>query len=387
MARVEKFERKSPAVETAEVALLVRGVDIYGIGTIAKLYANAWPEATFLCFGSGPLYDWLVERGSMVELIEDVATFKASGSLATLLKAPYALRQARRDALAAHRRIEGRGIRVLHTQWLPQQLVAGFMRPLGYSSVWQINNNMNPRRLLGLGRKLNHRLARWGADLLLPASDFIAANWKGCGVPIRTVRNAAEPLEMQASFGSAPPVKCLTAGRLEASKGHDVAVAAVLAARRAGCDITLDVFGGPLNDNPYADELSSAIAASNAEDFIKLRGFCEDLRHRHSQFHLGLQCRIDPEPCSLWVCETLVDGLPLIASATGGTPELVADGETGILVPPADAEALTEALVRICESPQRLTDLRDAARRRGASQFTAERLMGETLAAYSSLFT
>jgi glycosyltransferase involved in cell wall biosynthesis len=373
-------------IEPRHVAMLVQGSERYGIGTIERLYAAHWPELTFVCLGTGPLYDWLRARDARVELVEGLARFTAARSLRTLTQLPLVMREARRDARRIHDRLAGRAIRVVHTHWLPQQLIAGSMRRFGYRSVWQINNNMSLRRLGGLGVKLNHRLARWGADLLLPASDFIAANWHACGVPIRTIRNAAAPLwDTPTEPPRDGPVRCLVAGRLEASKGHHVAVEAVKRARQAGCDVTLDLYGGPLQASAYADSLRTRIAEVGLADAVQLKGFCDDLRRRHREYHLGLQCRLDPEPCSLWVCETLVDGLPLVASRTGGTPELVEDGTTGYLYTAGAADELAERLIELCRDRERLAHMRKAAFERGQRMFTIDRFLRETLEAYASL--
>jgi glycosyltransferase involved in cell wall biosynthesis len=292
------------------------------------------------------------------------------------------MRQTRQTAHRLANRLASEGVDIVHTHWLPQQLIAGWMRRRGFHSVWQINNNMNPNRLGGLGPTLNHRLARWGADLLLPASDFIAGFWQGSGVPMRTVRNAAEPMFEEPNTLEPTPIRCLVAARLEHGKGHHLAVEAVLAAREAGLEVRLDIAGGPMEDNPYADQLRERIASNQAEDAIRLLGFVSDLRARHQQYHLGLQCRIDPEPCSLWVCETLVDGLPLIASDSGGTPELVVDGETGRLFPAGDAETLGERLIELAGEPEALNRMRHAAFARGRAEFTADQFVKRTYAAY-----
>jgi spore coat protein SA len=55
-----------------------------------------------------------------------------------------------------------------------------------------------------------------------------------------------------------------------------------------------------------------------------------------------------PEPFSLTVPEAMSCGLPVVGTAHGGTPEIVEDGVTGLLVPPGDESALAEALVRLC---------------------------------------
>src|SRR6185369_9730805 len=173
----------------------------------------------------------------------------------------------------------------------------------------------------------------------------------------------------------------LISGRLEWAKGHHLAIAAVLAARAAGLPVELDVMGGPLEGNAYADELRRTIAAADAADAVRLLGFVKDARLRHQQYHLGLQCRIDPEPCSLWVCETLVDGLPLIASDSGGTPELVADGQTGLLFRAGEQADLTDKLITLARDPQRLAAMREATFQRGRLHFRLERFIAQTMEA------
>ena len=49
------------------------------------------------------------------------------------------------------------------------------------------------------------------------------------------------------------------------------------------------------------------------------------------------------------VCEAMNCGVPVVATAVDGTPEIVRDGETGLLVPPGDAPALADALARILD--------------------------------------
>jgi glycosyltransferase involved in cell wall biosynthesis len=380
-------ETSQPAAPTdKQVAMLCQGDEVYGIGTIEKLYATAMPEMSFVALGDGLLVDWLRGNGNRVDVVHGLAQFQDGGpSLLTLLRVPGVLARARRDAARIDALLRPRGIRIIHAHWRAQQVIAGFLRRRGYRSVWQINYTMNRKRLLGLGVKLNHRLVRWGADLLLPASDAIAANWIGCGVPSITIRNAAEPIFPAANELPASPVHCLVAGRLEHCKGHHLALEAVLAARQQGFDVRLDIFGGPLTNNSYADGLLKRIAAADCKEFVRLMGFQSDIRQRHQQYHLGFQCRIDAEPCSLWVCEALVDGLPLVASATGGTPELVANGETGLLFRTDDMADLTEKLLALVRDPARLGRMRYAAFERGQRHFRLDRFARETLAAYATL--
>jgi glycosyltransferase involved in cell wall biosynthesis len=57
------------------------------------------------------------------------------------------------------------------------------------------------------------------------------------------------------------------------------------------------------------------------------------------------------ENCPMAVLEAAAHGVPVVASAVGGVPELVDDGRTGLLVPPGDVAALAGALTRLVSDP------------------------------------
>nr|BCX00766.1 MAG: glycosyl transferase family 1 [Bacteroidota bacterium] len=80
------------------------------------------------------------------------------------------------------------------------------------------------------------------------------------------------------------------------------------------------------------------------------------------------------------VLEAMAAGLPVVAARAATMPELIADGQTGLLVPPADARALAEALERLLRDPQGARDLGQAARRR-AGEFS----WSKTAAAFEAI--
>lgn len=370
---------------TCEIAMLCKGDDAYGVAAVLKLYAQCLPDIQFICLGPGSMFDWLRQNGNHVYLMEGLANFTATSSVRTLIRLPFALVKARRDATRLHKLFQRLGIRIVHAHWLAQHIIAGHMRSLGYSTVWHIHGNMNSRRMFGLGVRLNHCLARWGADLLIPVSNFIGSKWRGAGVPIQTIHNVANVIFNEPNEAATYPIRCVIAGRLTEDKGHHFALQAVLSARAAGYDVRLDIFGGPLENNSYFDQLKSLAEQSGQQECIRFMGFCTDLRRHHQSYSLGLQCRISPEPCSMWVCETLVDGLPLIAADSGGTPELVDDRVTGILFRSGDVEDLTAKLIKVAADPSGLNAMRRHAFARGQKLFRLERFITQTVEAYSTL--
>jgi glycosyltransferase involved in cell wall biosynthesis len=85
---------------------------------------------------------------------------------------------------------------------------------------------------------------------------------------------------------------------------------------------------------------------------------------------------------SLASAEAMAAGKPVVASAVGGIPEVVADGETGVLVPPGRADALADATLAMLGDRERLADLGRRGRERVVREFDNER----TNAALEALF-
>jgi len=363
--------------------MLVQGIEVYGVGSVQRMYGENWPEMTYVCLSQGPMHDWLIDQGAHVELVEGLAQFRAPSSLAAIARLPRGLAQAKRDAARIHEMLKGRDIRIVHSHWRPHYMISAFLRRYGYRSIWHIHSGISSTRLWGLAKKLNHRLARRGADLIVGVSDFVSRDWEGSGVPRRTIRNAAPTMfDSPNELPEGGPLRTLVAGRLVSDKGHHVAVDAVIAARKAGSDVTLDLFGGPVENNAYVDDLQARVRAAGMEDAICFRGYSAELRQQQREYHLGLQCSEVRESCSMWVCEALVDGLPLLASASGGTPELVDDGVTGYLYRPGDVDELAQRLVELDRDREKLARMRPASFERGRQHFSVQRLLRETLEAY-----
>jgi glycosyltransferase involved in cell wall biosynthesis len=88
------------------------------------------------------------------------------------------------------------------------------------------------------------------------------------------------------------------------------------------------------------------------------------------------------EGLCLAVIEAQAAGVPVVATAVGGIKETVVDGETGLLVPPRDPEALAAAIRWVLEHPAEAGGLADEARRRAIERYSLQRMIDETLALY-----
>ena len=85
------------------------------------------------------------------------------------------------------------------------------------------------------------------------------------------------------------------------------------------------------------------------------------------------------------VLEAMAMRKPVVATTTGGLPEIVQDGETGMLVPPGDADALTRTVSSLLQDPTRRRQWGEAGRARVAAHFTVEAMMDGLTSGYKTV--
>jgi glycosyltransferase involved in cell wall biosynthesis len=105
-------------------------------------------------------------------------------------------------------------------------------------------------------------------------------------------------------------------------------------------------------------------------------------------FLAGLDVAVLPsraEGMSNAVLEYMAAGRPIVATAVGATPELLADGEHGLLVPPGDPAALAAAIGKLLRQPELARRLGAAARRRARERYSREAMVRRFEAFYASL--
>ena len=170
-----------------------------------------------------------------------------------------------------------------------------------------------------------------------------------------------------------------SAGQLIPHKGYDTLLkAAQLLAQQH--DIHVAVFGeGP--DRQRLEELARELDLSER---IHLPGWQEDISSALRPLDLFVLPSIN-ESAGLVLLEAMACELPVVATRVGGIPEYVAEGETGLLVPPGDPGALAEAIASLIVDPAKRAAFGRAGRQRVEAHFTAERMVAQTAALYRKL--
>ena len=133
-------------------------------------------------------------------------------------------------------------------------------------------------------------------------------------------------------------------GRLERYKRLDVLLEAVAAVRRGGLDAHAVIAGA----GDALDSVRARVRALGLGDRVEVPGFVEEAEKVRllQAAHVAVQPS-EKEGWGLTVIEANACGTPCIAAAVPGLRDSVRDGETGLLVPPRDAQALAAALVRM----------------------------------------
>jgi glycosyltransferase involved in cell wall biosynthesis len=142
--------------------------------------------------------------------------------------------------------------------------------------------------------------------------------------------------------------------------------------------LRLEIFGVGALEGELADQ-----ARAGGVD-ARFHGFVRDMRARLAQVDVLVQpSRADNLP--LAILEAMASGIPVVGTRVGGIPELVVDGETGLVVEPDDPAALAAALDSLARSPQRRHELGERGRERAAEHFSAEGVARRTVALYEEL--
>jgi glycosyltransferase involved in cell wall biosynthesis len=182
---------------------------------------------------------------------------------------------------------------------------------------------------------------------------------------------AADPAAPQARpWAPGETVQVGMLGRLHPVKGHLVLAQALAKLRAEGFAPPAHFVVRIAGEGELRLQLEAAIAAAGLDN-VRLEGFTDRPRDFLASLHLYLQPSRSEGLC-IAAHEAMQAGLPTIVSAVGELPYSVVEGETGLIVPPLDADALAGALRTLLSEPARLAGLGAAARSRVLERFGPE---------------
>jgi phosphatidylinositol alpha-1,6-mannosyltransferase len=299
---------------------------------------------------------------------------------------------------------------------------AGNLKPAGHVTRWLAARDRLPYGLLVYGLDLNRvriqaarspikrRAARGiigGAAGTVAISEWTAGAFRSLaielGLPQAAERVRVVPLGVDASrFGPAPdrpslrarlglagPRRwALTVARLVPHKGIDVGLRVVAGLVRDGVDLGYLIVG----EGPERAELQRQAVSLGLGERVRWLGAVDDGDlpglYAAADLYLGLSREEGPqaEGFGLALLEAQASAVPVIAGRSGGTADAVADGVTGLLVPPTDLPVIVAAVRSLIDDPGRSSAMGLAGRIRAEREFGWRRVLAD-LEAAAAAFT
>ncbi|MDX6513002.1 MAG: hypothetical protein QOE36_2506 [Gaiellaceae bacterium] len=363
------------------IAHLVTGGELAGGQAVALQLAlaarEAGHDALFLSPTLGELLDHASAEGFATELVDVRRTTRVRG------------------AARLARQLRHKEVDVLHTHVHVAANVLGRMAARAARTTvvshLHIENHFRPSRaarapLVALDNTTARLCAR-----LVAVSDATRLAFEQQGFPrrlLQTVHNgvdtaalrAAAPANLRAALGIPDSAIVLAhVGRLAPVKGQRELIEALRSLRRNNVHAVF--LGRDLErGGAYAEQLVRLGEGLN----VHFAGFRPDAASALREVDaLVLPSWIEGLP--LAVLEAMAHAKPVVATAVGGTPEAVADGLTGLLVPPRDAPALGMSLTRLLDDEELRRQLGEAGRERVESRFEAKTTTGRILEIYDEI--
>jgi glycogen(starch) synthase len=200
------------------------------------------------------------------------------------------------------------------------------------------------------------------------------------GVPTREF-----PATTRTPRAAGAPLRLLFIGALWEGKGPLTAVRALARLRRLGVDANLAIYGEGVPH--FVEALRRLISEEGLSSHVALHGrvpraTVSTLCGSHDVFVFPSEW---DEPFAAVPLEAMSCGMAVVATTAGGTPEAIDDGETGLLVPPRDPDALAAALRRVADDDGLRLRLGERAAQVARQRFEFDDYVGRLAARYQAL--
>jgi glycosyltransferase involved in cell wall biosynthesis len=250
-----------------------------------------------------------------------------------------------------------------------------------------IYNNLNrwslqaPDRIVTVSRATKEQLLRHGVPEKLITVVHNA-------VPAPTHRqvqgDAASRRQKKVELGIAPDEHLiLCAGRLSKEKGQIDMVSAMVRLRKRRPDLAVRLM--IIGDGPEHERISQATQAAGLENSIVFTGHLKNLTPYYEAADVvAIPSLSEGSPNVL--LEAMAFGVPVVATAVGGIPEIVNDGETALLVPAQDPDAMAAGIERLLSDPVTAATLAGKAQRKVETEYSPESRAKTLIGIYDDVY-
>lgn len=276
---------------------------------------------------------------------------------------------------------------IVHTHLVHGDVYGALAAKVARSTIVSTKHNDDPFRL-GAYRHVERALGRLQARIICITHALERFNVERVGLSpdkLSTIQYGLDDVPPAWGPPGGPGIHhdarvLLAISRLEQQKGIDIAIKAMALIREQHPDAVLVVLGSGSLD----DELAALASKLGVEETVRFGGRSGDV----ASWLARAEVFVHParwEGFGLVLLEAMLAGLPIIASSVSAIPEIVVDGETGLLVPPDDPGRLAHALSSCLTEPARASQYGSAGRLRARASFSVARMAEQTLSVYQDV--
>jgi len=148
------------------------------------------------------------------------------------------------------------------------------------------------------------------------------------------------------------------------------------------------VFAGSVarGEESYKRELDDYVRENRLEAHVRFTGYRSDIPDILQVVDILIHASIAPEPFGRVILEGMAAGKPIIGTDSGGTPEQIVEGETGLLVPMSDPEAMAAAMSRLLADLPAAREMGRRGRQRLEKEFSIEHMVAGVEEIYRGVF-
>lgn len=261
----------------------------------------------------------------------------------------------------------------------------GLSIPIIYTEhLWTNNFNLSNKFLNYI-----HHIASWFLDLFTTQNiavseavkDFMVQTSISYEEKIVVIYNGIEPTKDRADIFKNPHEIWLgTVATLIPLKGIQYLIQALPAIRHEFPEVKLEIIG----DGPYKSALMGLVQKKNLQKFVKFSGFQEDVIKNLKELDLYIQPSLS-ESFGQSIVQAMSVGLPVVATRSGGIPELVTEGKSGLLVKPASPSELVSAILKLLRDKKLAQKMGEVARKESMVRFNLKDMIGDVEKLYEKV--
>ena len=252
----------------------------------------------------------------------------------------------------------------------------------GFLAAWRsdkpvvatCHNWLGGTAALGIYNHLD-RVALRKFDALAAVSDEVAQRLVDSGVPEEKIKTIANGIDVQA-FENGEPLSLMRAGgnkvigmvaRLDLQKGFEYLLRAV----RELCNIFYGLKVVIVGEGPDRAAIENMVAELGLQSNVVLAGQQSKMPSVYAAMDIFVLPSLN-EGLPMTILEAMAASRPVIATRVGAIPNVISDGENGLLVNPKDVDGLRDALASLLPNPDRCRQMGEKAHAWVRQNFTAE---------------